>query len=70
MAKTQIIELYRYLSGRDCYLLYGRGRGTYAFCWVEFRRINPVISKGLRRDQTRKLKRTQLKNGFKLERTD
>ena len=40
---------------------------TLNFCWKEFKRINPTICKGLRPGETRKLKRTQLKNGFKLE---
>lgn len=65
MAKIEIIELKRYLHVL-CKL-----SGKYwakEFCWAGFKRINPAICKGLRQGQTRKLKRTQLKNGYKLER--
>lgn len=70
MAKTQKAELSR-INGKA--ILYFKDKNEdyiafRSFCWGAFKRINPVISKGLRNGQTRKLKRTQLKNGFKLER--
>lgn len=73
MAKTTEIYLNRYKENL-CYLMnvhvyQQRDWKTNDFCWIEFKRENPMICKGLRKGQIRKLKRTQLKNGFKLERS-
>lgn len=63
---VKIIELKRYAYSAECKL---SGKWwAKEFCWNGFKRLNPAICKGLRRGQTRKLKRTQLKNGYKLER--
>lgn len=64
-AKTRIIELHRYYSKGRCKLS-GKYWAT-EFCWDGFKRLNPAICKGLRKGKKRMLKRTQLKNGFKLE---
>jgi len=66
--KTQIVELYRNRCQDECHLDYVEGEGYRSFCWRIFEAINPEICKGLRRGQTRKLIRTQLPKGFKLER--
>lgn len=70
MAKTQIVEMERgrNTSNRWSFVhLRANDQESISFCWAMFRKINPVICKGLRVGQTRKLKRTQLKNGFRLE---
>jgi len=70
MAKTQIVELYRKLSNNECCLwFYEDGVPLKTeYCWKGFKRTNPVLCRNMRPGQNRKLKRTQLKNGFKLER--
>ena len=65
-AKTRLIVLQRYNSVRRCTLTVGRTMAQ-DFCWDGFKRLNPAICKGLRKGQSRMLKRTQLKKGFKLE---
>ena len=65
MAKTRIVELLRYSRIRKCKL--SGKHWAQEFCWDGFKRLNPAICKGLRKGQSRILKRTQLKNGFKLE---
>ena len=65
MAKEQTVRLWRYFHTRKCKL---SGRNwAKEFCWDGFKRINPALTKGLRKGKTRKFVRTQLKNGFKLE---
>lgn len=41
---------------------------TPDFCWEKFRVFGPVLCRGLRKGQKRKLKLTQTKKGIKLER--
>ena len=66
MAKTRIVELHRYRYKPRICKLSGK-HWAQDFCWAGFKRLNPAICKGLRKGQSRILKRTQLKNGFKLE---
>lgn len=68
MAKTQIVKLQRAKGPNWCLLDFENG-SRRGFCWDAFKEFNPVICRNLRGGQTRKLKRTQLKKGFKLERT-
>ena len=65
-AKTRIIVLHRKYTVGRCTLTVGRTMAK-EFCWHGFKRLNPAICKGLRKGQSRMLKRTQLNNGFKLE---
>lgn len=65
MAKKDEVELVRNGGVNWCYLSFPEGiRG---FCWNTFKKVAPALCKGLRKGQTRKLIRTQLKKGFKLE---
>ena len=64
-AKTRLIVLHRKYTAM-CTLTVGRTMAQ-EFCWDGFKRLNPAICKGLRKGQSRMLKRTQLKKGFKLE---
>lgn len=73
MAKTNRVELYRKISGDEGNLMFfdsenSRFHVAGDFPWYDFKLANPVICKGMQRGQNRKLKRTQLKKGFKLER--
>ena len=72
MAKTREEMKVVRVSERECYLYYPKtgllGRQFLQhWYWRDFKLLYPAIAEGLQPGQTRKLIRTQLKDGFQLQ---